>query len=81
MYMSGIAMLKDYRVDAGSWGESKRRVNLMLTPTAVEKVDKIAEQMRLTRSEVLERLIRTECLNLDLLSQISGDVSEKENSQ
>ncbi len=79
--MSGIAMLKDYRVDAGSWGESKRRVNLMLTPTAVEKVDKIAEQMRLTRSEVLERLIRTECLNLDLLSQISGDVSEKENSQ
>ncbi|MDJ0731114.1 MAG: ribbon-helix-helix protein, CopG family [Crocosphaera sp.] len=79
--MSGIAMLKDYRVDAGSWGESKRRVNLMLTPTAVEKVDKIAEQMRLTRSEVLERLIRTECLNLDLLSQISGDLSEQKDSR
>ncbi|WP_035824300.1 ribbon-helix-helix protein, CopG family [Crocosphaera watsonii] len=79
--MSGIAMLKDYRVDAGSWGESKRRVNLMLTPTAVEKVDKIAEQMRLTRSEVLERLIRTECLDLDLLSKISGNISEQKNSR
>ncbi len=74
--MSGIAMLKDYRVDAGAWGESKRRVNLMLTPTAVEKVDAIAEKMRLTRSEVLERLIRTECLNEDLLEGISGDKTE-----
>ncbi len=79
--MSGIVMLKDYRVDAGSWGESKRRVNLMLTPTAVEKVDRIAEQMRLTRSEVIERLIRTNCLDVDLLGQISGDLSEEENPQ
>ncbi len=78
--MSGIAMLKDYRVDAGSWGESKRRVNLMLTPTAIEKVDHIAEKMRLTRSEIIERLIRTDCLSLDLLSQISGDLSEEDNS-
>ncbi|CCQ56091.1 hypothetical protein CWATWH0003_0438 [Crocosphaera watsonii WH 0003] len=53
----------------------------MLTPTAVEKVDKIAEQMRLTRSEVLERLIRTECLDLDLLSKISGNISEQKNSR
>jgi Ribbon-helix-helix protein, copG family len=76
--MGGLLMVKDYRVDAGAWGESKRRVNLMLTPTAIEKVDRIAEQMRLTRSEVLERLIRTQCLDVVLLSEITGESTDEE---
>ncbi|MGH2415378.1 MAG: ribbon-helix-helix protein, CopG family [Microcystaceae cyanobacterium] len=75
--MSALIMLKDYRVDAGAWGESKRRVNLMLTPTAIEKVDLLAEQMHLTRSEVIERLIRTECLDVALLRQITGELGEE----
>ena len=66
-------MPKDHRIAAGSWGESKQRINVMLTPTATEKVDRVAEQMELTRSEVLERLIRTHCLNMEILKEIKGE--------
>lgn len=64
---------KDYRVKPGAWGESKQRVQIMLTPTAIERVDAIAEQMELTRAEVIERLIRSHCLNVETLKQIEGD--------
>lgn len=68
-----ILTLKDKRVAAGSWGESKQRVNVMLTPTAIAKIDEVANELDLTRSEVLERLARTECLNADDLAMIVGD--------
>jgi hypothetical protein len=64
---------KDYRVKPGKWGESKQRVQIMLTPTAIELVDAIAEQMELTRAEVIERLIRSKCLNLETLKEIAAD--------
>ncbi|WP_216595758.1 ribbon-helix-helix protein, CopG family [Myxosarcina sp. GI1] len=69
-------MPKDNRVSPGSWGESKQRTNIMLTPTAIEKVDAVAEAMGLTRSEVIERLIRTPCLDLKVLQEIQGDGDE-----
>ena len=65
---------KDYRVKPGQWGESKQRVQIMLTPTALERVDEIAEQMELTRAEVIERLIRSKCLDASLLQNITGDI-------
>lgn len=68
-----ILTLKDKRVAAGSWGESKQRVNVMLTPTAIAKIDGVASELDLTRSEVLERLSRTECLNAIDLSAIVGN--------
>lgn len=74
--MRNLVMPKDHRVAAGSWGESKQRVNIMLTPTATEKVDLVAEEMKLTRSEVLERLIRTHCLSVDVLKSIKGQEIE-----
>ena len=66
-------MPKDNRVMPGSWGESKQRTNIMLTPTAIEKVDTIADKMKLTRSEIIERLIRTDCLNAEILEKIVKD--------
>ncbi|YAF99507.1 MAG: CopG family transcriptional regulator (plasmid) [Nodularia sp. CChRGM 3473] len=64
---------KDYRVKPGTWGESKQRVQIMLTPTAIELVDAMAEKMELTRAEVIERLIRSQCLNVETLKEIAGD--------
>jgi hypothetical protein len=63
---------KDFRVKANSWGESKQRVQIMLTPTAIERVDKLADQMELTRAEIIERLIRSDCLDLETLRPIKG---------
>jgi len=71
--MKLLQMKKDNRVAAGSWGESKQRVNIMLTPTAVEKVDSVAQDLELTRSEVLERLIRSPCLESKILKEIESE--------
>jgi hypothetical protein len=64
---------KDYRVKPGTWGESKQRVQIMLTPTAIELVDAVAEKMELTRAEVIERLMRSQCLHVETLKEIVGD--------
>ncbi len=45
------------------YGDKKERFQFLLTPDASAMLDSVAEQMRLTRSEVLERLIRSDCLN------------------
>lgn len=53
-----LTMPRDYRVKPGSWGESKIRVQIMLTPTALLEVDRVADELHLTRAELLERVIR-----------------------
>ena len=53
-----VTVPKDYRVKPGTWGESKVRVQIMLTPTALLKVDECADELHLTRAELLERVIR-----------------------
>lgn len=70
--MRAVMMPKDNRIPPGSWGEFKQRTNIMLTLTAIEKIDAIADQMQLTRSEVLERLIRSQCLDPEVLKEIQG---------
>ena len=65
--------LKDKRVSSRSWGESKQRINVMLTPTAIAAIDSVADELGLTRSEVLERLARSESLNADELREIVGE--------
>ena len=65
--------LKDKRVSSRSWGESKQRINVMLTPTAIAAIDSVAGELGLTRSEVLERLARSPSLNTDELREIAGE--------
>lgn len=44
------------------YGDKKERFQFLLTPEASNMLDSVAEQMRVTRSEILERLIRSDCL-------------------
>jgi metal-responsive CopG/Arc/MetJ family transcriptional regulator len=67
-----ITVPKPERAEVGKWGESKKRVQIMLTPTATDKIDAVAEQMGTTRSEVLELLIRSNCLDVEILKQVEG---------
>jgi len=65
-------MSRDNRVKRRSWGESKVRVQIMLTPTALELVSLMAEEMGLSRSEIIERAIRSDCMNADTLRREEG---------
>lgn len=56
-------MSRDKYASPGKWGESKKRVNIMLTPSLTEQVDKVAEKLGVTRSEYIEQLLRREVLN------------------
>jgi hypothetical protein len=53
-------MKKDRRAKSLAWGEAKQRVNVMLTQFALDCLDQDGEQQGLTRSEILERLVRQE---------------------
>ena len=59
------------KAEPGKYGETKNRYQFMLTGTASDKVDEMAEELGITRSEVLERLIRTECFDAKILSEVS----------
>ncbi len=50
------------RAEPEKYGETKNRYQFMLTETASDKVDELAEKFGITRSELLERLIRSDCL-------------------
>jgi metal-responsive CopG/Arc/MetJ family transcriptional regulator len=46
------------KTKTAEYGERKVKYQFMLTPTTSEKLDKLAQQMEVSRSEVLERLLR-----------------------
>lgn len=66
-----VLAVKDNRVEQQAWGESKKRVQIMLTPTAIDMVDSVAEELELSRTEVIERLIRSNCLKAEILRNIT----------
>lgn len=41
-----------------AWGEAKARFSIMLTPTAVNRMDERAKTLELSRSELLEQTAR-----------------------
>ena len=55
-------MPRPKRAQPEKYGETKNRYQFMLTGTASDKVDELAEKFGITRSELLERLIRSDCL-------------------
>jgi len=52
-------MSRPRKTPSGAYGEVKKQSQFMLTPTASEQLDAIAEAAGITRSECIERLIRT----------------------
>lgn len=51
-------MSRPERAEPGAYGETKKPKQFMITDWASEQLDKIAEELGTSRSEVLERLIR-----------------------
>lgn len=41
------------------YGEVKRHCNILLTPTALEKLEQLAIDQEISRSEVIERWLRS----------------------
>ena len=62
------------KAEPGKYGETKNRYQFMLTATASDRVDEMAEKLNITRSEVLERLIRTSCFEVKTLSEVVIDL-------
>ena len=56
--MSIFTMPRPERAERGVYGETKKPKQFMITDFASEAMDKVAEELGITRSEVLERLIR-----------------------
>jgi hypothetical protein len=56
--MDLIDMPKDNRAKAGSYGETKKPKQFLLTDTASERLDALAVKCGVTRSEFIERSIR-----------------------
>lgn len=46
------------RAKRGEYGENKDRVNFMLTPTALTNLNQRAEDLGISRSELVERFAR-----------------------
>lgn len=46
------------RAERDKYGETKQRYMLMLTETASAELDKMSDELGITRSEVIERVIR-----------------------
>ena len=46
------------RAEKDKYGEAKQRYQIMLTETASLKLDKVSEELGITRSELIEKVIR-----------------------
>lgn len=51
-------MKRPPRTEKREYGEAKKKYQFMLTPTASEKLDQLADRLEISRSEVFERMIR-----------------------
>ncbi|RCJ20213.1 hypothetical protein A6S26_05685 [Nostoc sp. ATCC 43529] len=46
------------RTEKDKYGETKQRYQIMLTETASLELDKVSEELGITRSELIEKVIR-----------------------
>ncbi|MGB6295336.1 MAG: ribbon-helix-helix domain-containing protein [Rivularia sp. (in: cyanobacteria)] len=64
-------MARPKRADKDKYGETKQRYQIMLTETASNELDKVSEELGITRSELMEKVIRQ-----GLLHRVKLDPSE-----
>ncbi len=69
-----LAMSKPERAERGAYGETKKPRQFMITDWASLEMDKVADQLGITRSEVLERLIR--CGGLEAAGKFNPETGE-----
>lgn len=68
-----VEVARPKRADKDKYGETKQRYQIMLTETASNELDKVSEKLGITRSELVEKVIRQ-----GLLNQVKLDASEIE---
>lgn len=71
-----VSMARAKKAVPSAHGEKKTQYQFMLTPSASEMLDQLAEAAGITRSECMERLIRT----ADFLKIKEFDIKEIEGS-
>ena len=67
-------MSRPERAEPGAYGETKKPKQFMITDWASGQLDKIADELGISRSEVLERLIR--CGGLDAARKYDPESGE-----
>jgi Ribbon-helix-helix protein, copG family len=72
--MKVIEMPRPERAERRAYGETKKPRQFMITDWASEALDKLAEEMGTTRSEVLERAIR--CGGLEVAKKYNPETGE-----
>lgn len=61
--------------DMYGYGEQKKKLNLSVTPTAIAKLTEVANEVSLSRSEVIEQLFRNH--PQALISMLQEDYQKK----
>jgi hypothetical protein len=74
--MSILVMPRPERAERGAYGETKKPKQFMITDWASDELEQIAEDLGITRSEVLERAIR--CGGLDAARKFNPETGECE---
>jgi hypothetical protein len=69
-----LAMPRPERAERGAYGESKKPKQFMITDWASDEMDKVADELGITRSEVIERAIR--CGGLDAARKYNPETGE-----
>ncbi|MFB2767893.1 ribbon-helix-helix domain-containing protein [Pelatocladus sp. BLCC-F211] len=64
-------MPRPKRAEKDKYGETKQRYQIMLTETASTELDNVAEELGITRSELVEKVIRQ-----GLLRKVKLDLDE-----
>lgn len=72
--MTIFVMLRPERAERNAYGEKKKPKQFMITDWASDEMDKIADALGTTRSEVLERLIR--CGGLDCAKKFNSETGK-----
>ncbi len=68
MYVLGLVP-RPRRAEKDKYGETKQRYQIMLTETASVELDKVSEELGITRSELIEKVIRQGLLRKVKLDQ------------
>ena len=68
-------MARPRRAERDKYGETKQRYQIMLTETASAEVDRIADELGITRSEVFERMIRNGGLQLAKTDELELEIA------
>ncbi|MDB9441580.1 MULTISPECIES: ribbon-helix-helix domain-containing protein [Nostocales] len=57
-------MVRPRKAEKDKYGEPKQRYQIMLTETASTELDRVSEKLGITRSELVEQVIRQGLLEL-----------------